>query len=242
MVAACVRIAAFLWQPNTNNFFRRFQLFGDTMNTCARIEAASKRGRILASKETADLITNLGRGSWLQRRDDLVAKGKGILEAYWVNVDGGGRQGSVCSHSSFEEPESAFCYGRHLPGQDDKTKRLIDWNVEMLLQILKQVVASRNAAGTGKGSRREMRPSQHYSVFDLGTGVPLDEVKEVIALPEFNGRSVPVDPTTVKIPIRVTEELHLMVSRIAALYNDNAFHNFDHASRKSNNCIAKKQY
>lgn len=51
----------------------RFQLFGDTMNTCARLESSSKRGHIHASKETADLLVKAGRGKWLRKREDRVS-------------------------------------------------------------------------------------------------------------------------------------------------------------------------
>jgi len=209
----------------------RFQLFGDTMNSCARIEASSMRGRILASKETADLMIKQGRESWLVPRDDLVAKGKGIMEAFWVNVDGA-RQGSVASTvSNIEQPESAhFGYGKHQPGQSDKSMRLIDWNFEMLLQLMKQIVANRNVDGSEGKVSNSLRASQHFNVFDLGNTVPLEEVKEIIALPEFKAGSTQMDPTAVKIPTQVKEELHLLVSEIASLYNENPFHSFEHAS------------
>ena len=55
----------------------RFQLFGDTMNTTARIESTGQRGRIQCSKETAEQIVKAGKSSWLQARVDRVqAKGK----------------------------------------------------------------------------------------------------------------------------------------------------------------------
>lgn len=65
----------------------RFQLFGDTVNTTARIETTGARNKIHCSQETADLLKKEGHGNWLIPRDDQVhAKGKGILKTYFVRV------------------------------------------------------------------------------------------------------------------------------------------------------------
>ena len=56
----------------------RFQLFGDTVNTTARIEASSKRNSIHVSMECAEELRKFGKGAWLVPRPDMVpAKGKG---------------------------------------------------------------------------------------------------------------------------------------------------------------------
>jgi class 3 adenylate cyclase len=63
----------------------RFQLFGDTMNTAARMESNSARNRIHVSEATANLLIKAGKSSWLTRRQDkIVAKGKGEMQTYWV--------------------------------------------------------------------------------------------------------------------------------------------------------------
>jgi class 3 adenylate cyclase len=63
----------------------RFQLFGDTVNTAARMESTGQKGRIHISKATAALIQKAGKGSWMKIREELVeAKGKGMMQTYWV--------------------------------------------------------------------------------------------------------------------------------------------------------------
>jgi class 3 adenylate cyclase len=58
----------------------RFQLFGDTVNTTARIEPTGQRGRIHLSDEFANELTIHGKKHWLIPREDKVqAKGKGTL-------------------------------------------------------------------------------------------------------------------------------------------------------------------
>lgn len=48
----------------------RFQLFGDTMNTAARMEHTGLRGKIQLSQETAALLRAAGKIGWLNSRDD----------------------------------------------------------------------------------------------------------------------------------------------------------------------------
>lgn len=54
----------------------RFQLFGDTMNTAARMETTGIRNKIQISQETADLLAEANKSHWFQSREDIVvAKG-----------------------------------------------------------------------------------------------------------------------------------------------------------------------
>ena len=64
----------------------RFQLFGDTMNVASRMESTSKSGFIQASKESAELISQAGKGNWLKKREERVsAKGKGDLVSWLIS-------------------------------------------------------------------------------------------------------------------------------------------------------------
>ena len=55
----------------------RFQLFGDSMNTCARIESTGMGNRIHLSQETAALLIQSGKEKWVEKRETPVsAKGK----------------------------------------------------------------------------------------------------------------------------------------------------------------------
>ena len=64
----------------------RFQLFGDTVNTAARMESNGVKGRIHCSKATADELIAAGKNSWLTAREGGVeAKGKGRMETFFVS-------------------------------------------------------------------------------------------------------------------------------------------------------------
>ena len=64
----------------------RFQLFGDTVNTAARMESHGIKGRIQVSQSTADEIIKAGKEAWIvPRQDKIKAKGKGELQTYFMN-------------------------------------------------------------------------------------------------------------------------------------------------------------
>jgi hypothetical protein len=77
----------------------RFQIFGDTVNTAARCESLGQPNRIHVSEATALILQANGKGGWLtQRADPVEAKGKGVLQTYWVDV------GADNNPSSHPEP------------------------------------------------------------------------------------------------------------------------------------------
>ena len=104
------------------------------MNTCARLESSSKRDCVQCSHETATLLFNAGKEHWVEKRTDGVSlKGKGSLDTYWLNVgcERAGSVGTTKSESESDELKNLESYGKAMPGLDDRTKRLIDWNVQV---------------------------------------------------------------------------------------------------------------
>ncbi|CAB9512443.1 Receptor-type guanylate cyclase gcy [Seminavis robusta] len=93
----------------------RFQLFGDTVNTASRMESNGVKGRIHVSQSTADSLRARGKEHWLEERQDrIVAKGKGVMQTYFVNVTESSaksiRSGAVsvqsnCSYRDEDEDE-----------------------------------------------------------------------------------------------------------------------------------------
>ena len=208
------------------------------MNTTARLESTSKPGRIQCSRETGELLKTMGKEIWLQKREEAVrAEGKGELSTYWVNV-AGERAGSVVSGSQSASSDNVFKlkpsneYGRQLPGLDDRTYRLVDWNVETLLRIMKEIIAHRNAKEASSKRKSVVAANFNAKMSSKTCILPLEEVQEIISLPAFDVRAAKkqVNPEKIEIPAEVVNELHRFVSVIASLYRNNPFHNFDHAS------------
>ena len=114
-----------------------FQLFGDTMNTTSRVEATGAAGKIHVSDATAVLLQRDGKASWLKQRDDGVSlKGKGHMNTYWI-VD-----------EALQDPNDSAGYvvagergaANTEMEREKKKERLVDWNVSVLLPILKKVM------------------------------------------------------------------------------------------------------
>jgi Adenylate and Guanylate cyclase catalytic domain/3'5'-cyclic nucleotide phosphodiesterase len=204
----------------------RFQLFGDTMNTTARIESTGERGRIHMSTETAELLLIAGKKSWLEKRKDKVeAKGKGLIVTYWLTTDGGDTK-SQCSDHGFG---CVIEEGMSTADQRERNIRLVEWNVEILLKILKQIVALRLARNqnTEQGSLHPTdEPIMEKKNCFLG------EVTEIIALPEFDSSAAMrmQDPEKIELPPEVAIQLREYIIGIASMYRENPFHNFEHAS------------
>jgi hypothetical protein len=65
----------------------RFQLFGDTVNTAARMESTGLKQKIQISKETSNRLIACGKSSWaVPRENTIVVKGKGEMQTYWQHT------------------------------------------------------------------------------------------------------------------------------------------------------------
>lgn len=100
----------------------------------------------------------------------------------------------------------------------DKTKKLVEWNVDVLTKLLKKVVASR------KGSKSVDEQSLEFlEVNILESSSLLDEVRETIALNgQFKSKesrkgvlnafakkeTTPLDPEEIKLDKAVVGQLH----------------------------------
>lgn len=118
----------------------------------------------------------------------------------------------VVSMSGYENK-----YGYTRNKRQSRTTRLIDWNVEILSRLLKQVIARRNALGL------------EYMLDDEGTleraegQTVLEEVREIITLPKFDASAAKrqEDPEKMELDEDVRDQLHNYVSTLASMYRHN---------------------
>ena len=240
----------------------RFQLFGDTVNTASRMESTGQRNRIQISVATATLLIESGKENWIQPREDLVhAKGKGDIQTYWVLTrkqkrmstaearpkfirpnlpDSGSDIGSVVSGNlsdwAIEDLDDSVCELER-PSQilGAHTERLIDWQVDLLLRLVKQIIAGRDQQ---KSDLNFSSWSNVKALDEVGDAIPVESITESIELPEFDPEAARARVTTsdVEIPEVIVSELRVFVTTIATRYRDNPFHCFAHAAHVSMSC------
>ena len=178
------------------------------------------------------LLINSGKESWVvPRKNRIDAKGKGDIQTYWLAHEGReSTEGCGVDVSSSHVVEANWADAEIVEDEtnvmDQRTSRLVDWNTGMLLQLIKQIIARRNAKS------RQTRIRSFAQADLIPKGMPLDEVKEIITLPEFDSKAAKrqQDPETVKVPAAVASQLRDYIAWIAKMYRPNSFHGFDHAS------------
>ena len=205
----------------------RFQLFGDTVNTAARMESTGITNQIHVSKKTADLIVAAGYQNWITARVDLVeAKGIGSIQTYIVNPNK--NVGSVAS--SVYEDGMLIAHTDLQEGVDQKTQRLVNWMTEVFANLLKDIKAHRNV----QASRRRHSDLANISDWEnISEGAPCvrAEVKEIIELPEYDENCEELlgldndDKDSTELDKAVLSELRRYITDIALCYRNNHFHN-----------------
>jgi len=211
----------------------RFQLFGDTVNTAARMESTGKVNKIQVSQATAELLKAARKSHWLHPREEMVeAKGKGMLITYWVEPKTA-IASSTCTTTDLTDltkSKASVADELHLPPRiSSQMERLINWNIDVLERLLKKIVARRHSLKrksevkvNWKKVRRDRDESEKKIV--------LDEVQEVIKLPEYDSNYSDLSADSIVLEPRVRFQLREFVTAIALTYHDNPFHNFSHAS------------
>ena len=213
----------------------RFQLFGDTINTAARMESNSMKGRIQISEQTADLIIAAKMEHWLLKREDKIeAKGKGMLQTFWLMIKTTGKHVPMSLPSLEDESTStASTFGSHINGSGSLSaqhSKLVDYNTECLLGLLKQILARRAISH----DFQEFSMDGRSAAIKPAAKSVMDDLAESIQLPAFHAgieRSKPMDVDTVLVDPKVVTQLRGLLQEICQHYNcSNYFHNFEHAT------------
>ena len=153
-----------------------------------------------------------------------MAKGKGKLVTFWLDTKAARRDEHTDDTST--RVSSLDDSGFHNRAEERSQARLIEWNTEQLVLLLKKIVAYRQEA------RPSLVTDNATETFSLKRNhTYLDEVAEVIELPKSSGQDFEgIDVHGIKINSVVANEVRQLVKHIATLYNNNPFHNFEHAS------------
>ena len=116
--------------------------------------------------------------------------------------------------------------------REQKLRGLVDFNYDMLLNILKDIVA-KHTVESSRGSRTDL-----FSNFSKNkvkeTPQPkccLDEVAEIIELPNFDhSATYERERGAIDVSVEIKNQLRMYCEAIARMYGENPFHNFEHAS------------
>lgn len=199
----------------------RFQLFGDTMNTAARMESNGERNRIHVSEATAEMLCDAGKNKWVQPRlGKIVAKGKGEMQTYWIEMRrASSDSNSICSTNETDSTTEGPSEEQHPsfvnPEIPARTQRLIKWNTEVLLGLLREVVARRNTR-FALGSDCPEEAVVETKAKDL---IVLDEVKDVISFPRNDDKAAceKEEPLAIELDPEVAEQLREFISDVASM-------------------------
>lgn len=203
------------------------------------------------SADTAQLLSDAGKGHWISaRKDKIVAKGKGEMETFWLLTREGGvapvrnrvnatNEDQTDTENNKDDLLISSAPVPDLVVKNEKFQRMIDWNAEILTQMLRAIVASR--ANAYKPRRTTKLAMLDNLEMDIGLDTtPFEEVGEPPSLPPdfdiMTKQNVP-RPEDVDIDPAIEKQLHAYVSRIAALYRDHPFHSFEHASHASMSAV-----
>jgi len=233
----------------------RFQLFGDTVNTASRMETTGERNKIQISNVTASILREKGKGKWIKPRlETVLVKGKGHIQTYWLETkaeskkrprrtsiqntpemaplveeeEGDEDEVDLTDPADIEDDEIADFVIGNAEGKMTKTERLVEWNVDMLSFLLKQIISAR---GDVRPPVKSKLLVDSEAQIGLGATV-LEEFKEIITLPTVAMEDLErrKDPNMIELEPVVVSQLRDLITQIAGIYRNNAFHNFDHAS------------
>eukprot|EP00934_Nitzschia_sp_Nitz4_P003646 Nitzschia sp. Nitz4//scaffold54_size114964//109605//112248//NITZ4_003875-RA/size114964-augustus-gene-0.26-mRNA-1//-1//CDS//3329554423//3636//frame0 len=159
----------------------------------------------------------------LKNRQRWASNGREIVAALVANYSTGSKNAKVdlikaISKESGEAVVRSAAETKHL-------QRLVDWNYEFLAQLLKQIIAKREAAG-------KPTPSTPPKWLPEEGKCPIEEVVDVIEFPPFDPTTSAekLAPTKVQLSPEVASQLKEYVLHVSSKFNDNPFHCLDHAS------------
>ena len=202
-----------------------------------QIETTSIPGKIHLSDFTAELLKKSGRGKWLTPRADKVSlAGKGDMQTYYLldhrDQDKGTNRSKhskpidgMVAITEASEASETFSPDREVEACFlSKNQRLVEWNTEVLSQLLQQILAARTVVASASAEKIEK---------GIGEGqIVLEEFQEIVVLPKYSSDELQKrrDTRMIELDPKVKDQLRDFVTKVSAMYRNNAFHSFEHAS------------
>jgi len=205
------------------------------------MESTGIKGKIQISAATNERLVRAGKEWTVPREEKVVAKGKGTMSTFWLQLSSKASSSSNADETAAEQlelseklvpvPEAAPATVDSAEPKEivltDKVRRLVKWNTDILQRRLRHIMVERK-------ERQAMRASKSLTTGDtddMGGDIDLlAEVTDALALPLAAGPTALQDPFAVDLPPNVMDQLEDYVTNIAKQYPENPFHNFEHAS------------
>jgi len=221
---------------------KRFQLFGDTVDTAYQMLEHGKANRIQVSVDTAEILNLAGKSHWVSPRSDSVnIKGIGNMSTFWVKPKA--CLSTVKTNKTYigeESDKDLTCISLSdgtdwddscsVSGISEKGfQSLVDQNTAILLRYLRAICAKRLAS-----KQKRLKNINFSWDGDIEiSGSIIEESRETIQAASFDLQISmnQVDPSLIEISHEIQSQLRVYVASIGAAYRrENPFHNFQHAS------------
>ena len=188
---------------------------GDVVATTGRGEVATfwlktNRKKVNKVSISPNLKTSVDKDPSSRREeagDNLIAT--------LGNVTGNGRTSALMGDNTMRRSKGTWEMDEEA---HNKIGRLVDYNAEVLISLLKKIVARRSVV---QNVSKTIEQSTKGSI-------ALDEIKEVVQMPDYNEEAAVkmASDYTIGLPEAVRMELREYISRIAERYHRNSFHKY----------------
>lgn len=141
----------------------------------------------------------------------MEAKGKGILKTYWVIPHNKcGSQSAATNDTGASNQEELEFHQEVRADSLLKRERQVDWITEILSEYIRLIVAKQEVATSNK-------PKCTLHLERIHGHIPMDEVVDVIKLPDFNAKAFSANNRSVQIPEQIRARLRQYVSIVSGM-------------------------
>jgi len=212
----------------------RLQVFGDTVGKAFHLESSGLADQVHLSQSTAELLIAAGKSRWI-KPDRSHDDGDGGEKSYILVFKraNGSKPDRAPPQRSNLDSKVGKSPGHPTVEHSEKIQHLIDWNYEMLLLLLKSIVAQRS--GIGGVNEFDAKVLDEIECLIGEDGPPMSEVAEVLQMTELDlppGQQQAY-PGLIDVGIDVERQLKEYVTLIATMYGSSAekpYNSYEHAS------------